>query len=293
MDYIVRAIDVSGSIKISAAITTEVVEKARITHNLSKTASSALGRTLTAGLIMTDALKNEQDSLTINIKGDGPLGRIVVTGKNDGKIKGYVVNPSADLPIRETDNKIDVSGVVGNGLLTIVTDMGLKEPYVGQVSLVSGEIAEDIANYLYISDQVPSAVGLGVLVNTDYSIKAAGGFILQLLPDADEETISKIESNIQNMKSVTEMIDLNYSAEDIIKTITNGLEVKFLDEKKVSYECDCSKEKMESALAAIGKNELNSIIEEDGHAELSCYFCNRKYDFDKAELENLIRTSCD
>ncbi|RVU54902.1 Hsp33 family molecular chaperone HslO [Anaerosphaera multitolerans] len=288
MDYIVRAIDESGSIKISAGITTGVVEKARVTHNLSRTASSALGRTLTAGLLMTNSLKNEKDSITININGDGPIGRIVVTGKNDGKIKGYVNNPLADKPIRESDNKIDVGALVGKGILTVVTDMGLKEPYVGQVNLVSGEIAEDIANYLYTSEQIPSAVGLGVLVDVDYTIKAAGGFILQLLPNAEEEVISLIEDNLKDLGNVSQLISLGHSAEDIINLILKGLKVKFLDVKEVYYECDCSEEKVESALIALGKDELENILEEDGKVELSCHFCNKKYTFDKEELNNMI-----
>ncbi|MGO1581337.1 MAG: Hsp33 family molecular chaperone HslO [Peptoniphilaceae bacterium] len=289
MDYIVRAVDKDGFVKITGALTTDIVENARKTHGLSKTASAALGRTLTAGVMMTDSLKNEQDSITINIKGDGDLGRIVVTGKNNGKIKGYVNNPLADAEIREVDNKLDVAKIVGKGTLTIVTDLGLKEPYTGQVPLISGEIAEDIANYFYTSDQVPSVVSLGVLVDLDYTIKSAGGFILQLMPGADENIISKIEENLKSLKSITNLLEEGKTIENIIEIVLNGFEVKYLNKREISYECDCSRDKVTESLISLGRKELENIIEEDGEAEVKCYFCNKDYNFNKDELKNILK----
>ncbi|MDO5041630.1 MAG: Hsp33 family molecular chaperone HslO [Peptoniphilus sp.] len=289
MDYLVKAIDAEGFVRISAVRTTDLVEKARVTHDLSKTASAALGRTLSAGLIMADDLKNEGDSITININCDGALEKIVVTGKNDGKIKGYVNNPHADADIREVDNKLDVSKIVGGGTLTVVKDLGLKEPYVGQVDLVSGEIAEDFANYFAVSDQVPTVVNLGVLVDKDLSIKAAGGFILSLMPGAGEEIISRIEANVAKMESLTALIDRGYSPEDIILEVLAGFDVKFLGEKPVEFKCDCSREKVIESLISIGEKEMTKIIEEDGKAEVECYFCNTTYDFDKKDLEEILK----
>lgn len=291
MDYIIRAVNKEKDVKVQVAITTNTVEEARKIHNLSKTASAALGRTLTMGLLINEDMKNEQDSLTINIKGDGPLGRIVVTGKNNGKIKGYVEHPEADLDIREIDNKIDVSGGIGHGTLTVVRDLGLKEPYTGQVPLISGEIAEDFANYFYTSDQVPSVVGLGVLVDTDISIRAAGGFLLQLMPGASEETITKIEENIKKMPTVTEMINSGKNAEDILSIVMDGFEMKILNSREVSYECDCSREKVTDALISLGANEISEIIKEDKKAEITCHFCNKVYDFDEKDLNEILQKS--
>lgn len=291
MDYIIRAVNKEKDVKIQVAITTEIVEKARKIHDLSKTSSVALGRTMTVGLLMAEDMKNEQDSLTININGDGPLGRIVVTGKNNGKIKGYVDNPDADLPIRESDNKIDVASAVGHGTITVVRDLGMKEPYTGQVPIVSGEIAEDFANYFVTSDQVPSVVGLGVLVNTDLTIKAAGGFILQLMPGASEETIVQIEENIKVMPTITEMIDSGYTAEDILDKVMTGFETKILNKREIGFECDCSKEKVADALVSLGEKELSAIIEEDKQAEIKCHFCNSMYEFDESDLNKILEKS--
>lgn len=291
MGYLVRAIDQEEKIKITAAITTDVVNEAAKIHHTSKTASAALGRTLTATAIMSSWLKNDRDCLTVNIKGDGELGRIVCTGKNDGKVKGYVDNPLADAPVRESDHKLDVAKIVGNGTMTVVMDIGMKEPYTGQVPLVSGEIAQDFANYFYTSDQVPSVVGLGVLVDVDYSVCAAGGFILQLLPGAEEEVISRIEENLLTFQNVTDYIRKGESAEDIIQHLLKGYEVKILERQQISYQCDCSREKVADALVSLGPEELKSILEEDGQAELNCYFCNEKYFFDREDLAHLLKES--
>ena len=192
---------------------------------------------------MSENLKNEADTLTLNIKGDGDIGQIVVTAKANGIVKGYVNNPMADADIRESDGKLDVGKIVGKGTLTVVADQGLKEPYIGKVELISGEIAEDLANYFYRSDQVPSVVSLGVLVDVDYSVKAAGGFILQLMPGADDECISKIEQNISKIKSITSMLDEGMTPEQIVEAVMSGFEIKILDKKGIGFNCDCSFEK--------------------------------------------------
>lgn len=288
MDYIIRAINKEKDVKIQVAITTELVEKARKTHNLTKTASAVLGRTLSAGIILAEDMKNEKDSITVNINGDGPVGRIVATAKNNGKIKGYVQNPNADADVRESDGKLDVSGLVGNGALTVVRDLGMREPYVGQVPLVSGEIAEDFANYLYTSDQVPSVVGLGVLVDTDLTIKSSGGFILQLMPGASEETICKIEENLKDLPTVTQMIESGFNAEDILNRVMQGFEMKILNKKEISFDCDCSKEKVEDALVSLGTKEIEEIIKEDKKAEIQCHFCNTFYNFDEEDLNKIL-----
>lgn len=288
MDYIIRAINKEKDVKIQVAITTELVEKARKTHNLTKTASAVLGRTLSAGIILAEDMKNEKDSITVNINGDGPVGRIVATAKNNGKIKGYVQNPNADADVRESDGKLDVSGLVGNGTLTVVRDLGMREPYVGQVPLVSGEIAEDFANYLYTSDQVPSVVGLGVLVDTDLTIKSSGGFILQLMPGASEETICKIEENLKDLPTVTQMIESGFNAEDILNRVMQGFEMKILNKKEISFDCDCSKEKVEDALVSLGTKEIEEIIKEDKKAEIQCHFCNTFYNFDEEDLNKIL-----
>lgn len=288
MDYIIRAINKEKDVKIQVAITTELVEKARKTHNLTKTASAVLGRTLSAGIILAEDMKNEKDSITVNINGDGPVGRIVATAKNNGKIKGYVQNPNADADVRESDGKLDVSGLVGNGALTVVRDLGMREPYVGQVPLVSGEIAEDFANYLYTSDQVPSVVGLGVLVDTDLTIKSSGGFILQLMPGTSEETICKIEENLKDLPTVTQMIESGFNAEDILNRVMQGFEMKILNKKEISFDCDCSKEKVEDALVSLGTKEIEEIIKEDKKAEIQCHFCNTFYNFDEEDLNKIL-----
>lgn len=288
MDILVRAIDEQAKVRIFACRSTNLVEEARRIHDTSKTATAALGRALTAAALMAENLKNDKDTITINIRGTGEIGQIVATAKPNGIVKGYVNNPQADAEIRESDGKLDVRKIVGNGTLTIVADQGLKEPYVGKVELVSGEIAEDLANYFYQSDQVPSVVSLGVLVDVDYTVKEAGGFILQLMPDADEEYISKIEDNISKLPSVTTILSEGLEPEDIVKEVLKGFEIKFLDRKEIRFQCDCSREKVEDSLASIKKEELQKIIEEDGKAEVVCHFCNTKYNFTKEELTALV-----
>ncbi|EGY79707.1 Hsp33 family molecular chaperone HslO [Peptoniphilus indolicus] len=290
MDYLVRAIDKDAQVRIFACSSKNMVEKSREIHNTSKTATAALGRSLTAAALMSENLKNEADTLTLNIKGDGDIGQIVVTAKANGIVKGYVNNPMADADIRESDGKLDVGKIVGKGTLTVVADQGLKEPYIGKVELISGEIAEDLANYFYRSDQVPSVVSLGVLVDVDYSVKAAGGFILQLMPGADDECISKIEQNISKIKSITSMLDEGMTPEQIVEAVMSGFEIKILDKKGIGFNCDCSFEKVEDSLISLGKGELKAIIEEDGRAEVMCHFCNSKYNFSKEELTSILES---
>lgn len=293
MGYILRAIDETETIKISAAITTDVVEEAAKIHKLSKTTSAALGRVLTAAAIIGSWQKNEKDSITLSINGNGPAGKIVATCKDDGYVKGYVTNPMADLPTRESDGKIDVAGIVGEGNLTLVMDTGMKKPYTGTVNLTTGEIAEDLAVYFLQSDQVPSAVGLGVLVDVDYSIKAAGGFIIQLMPDATEEQISKLEENLKGLPSVTSILDEYHDAEKLIEILMKDIDFKILENREVSYKCNCSREKVEDAIISVGPREIEEILKEDKKAEVSCYFCDRVYDFDEKDLERMLKKAED
>lgn len=293
MGYILRAIDETETIKISAAITTDVVEEAAKIHKLSKTTSAALGRVLTAAAIIGSWQKNEKDSITLSINGDGPAGKIVATCKNDGYVKGYVTNPGADLPTREADGKIDVAGIVGEGNLTLVMDTGMKKPYTGTVNLTTGEIAEDLAVYFLQSDQVPSAVGLGVLVDVDYSIKAAGGFIIQLMPDATEEQISKLEENLKGLPSVTSILDEYHDAEKLIEILMKDIDFKILEKREITYKCNCSREKVEDAIVSVGPKEIEEILREDKKAEVSCYFCDKVYDFDESDLERMLKKAED
>lgn len=293
MGYILRAIDETETIKISAAITTDVVEEAAKIHKLSKTTSAALGRVLTAAAIIGSWQKNEKDSITLSINGDGPAGKIVATCKNDGYVKGYVTNPGADLPTREADGKIDVAGIVGKGNLTLVMDTGMKKPYTGTVNLTTGEIAEDLAVYFLQSDQVPSAVGLGVLVDVDYSIKAAGGFIIQLMPDATEEQISKLEENLKGLPSVTSILDEYHDAEKLIEILMKDIDFKILEKREITYKCNCSREKVEDAIVSVGPREIEEILREDKKAEVSCYFCDKVYNFDESDLERMLKKAED
>lgn len=293
MGYILRAIDETETIKISAAITSDVVEEAARIHKLSKTTSAALGRVLTAAAIIGSWQKNEKDSITLSIKGNGAAGSIVATCKNDGFVKGYVTNPMVDLPIRESDGKIDVAGIVGEGNLTLTIDTGMKKPYTGTVNLTTGEIAEDLAVYFLQSDQVPSAVGLGVLVDVDYSIKAAGGFIIQLMPDASEEQISKLEENLKGLPSVTSILDEYHDAEKLIEILMKDIDFKILEKREIAYKCNCSREKVEDAIVSVGPREIEEILREEKKAEVSCYFCDKVYNFEEEDLKRMLKKAKD
>ncbi|WP_333638302.1 Hsp33 family molecular chaperone HslO [Tissierella praeacuta] len=287
-DYLIRGIDKTGNIRIFVATTTSMVEKARNTHNTSPTATAALGRALTAAAMMGVMMKNEDDRLTLKISGDGPIGTIMMVANNKGVVKGYVDYPYADVPSRE-DGKLDVGRLVGsNGTITTIMDLGLKDPYVGQANLVTGEIAEDLAMYYVLSEQQPSAIGLGVLVDKDISVKASGGYIIQLLPDVSDEDINKIEEAISKTPSISSLIDRGLSPEDIMEELLKEFEMEILDKVDISYSCDCSRERIENVLLSVGKEEIKAMIEEDGKAELVCHFCNTKYYFSKEELEKLV-----
>lgn len=287
-DYLIRAIDKTGNIRVFIANTTILVEEARNTHNTSATATAALGRTLTVGAIMGTMMKNEEDRLTLKISGGGPIGNILVVANNSGEVKGYVDNPSADAESKG-NGKLDVQGVVGkDGSVTVIMDLGLKESYVGQSKIISGEIAEDIAYYYANSEQQPSAVALGVLVDRDISVRAAGGYIIQLLPDVLEEDIVKIENAINNIEPISTLIDGGLSPEDIMEKILGEFEMRVLDKVDLEYSCDCSRDRIEEVLKSIGEKEIKAMIKEDGQAEVICHFCNTKYQFSVQELENLI-----
>ncbi|MDK2804274.1 MAG: molecular chaperone Hsp33 [Peptostreptococcaceae bacterium] len=290
MSYILRGTSKNHGIRIFAADTTSMVEEARRLHNTSPVASAALGRALTASSIMGIMMKGDNDKLTLSINGKGPLGTIVCVADSKGTVKGYVSNPLVDIPSR-ADGKLDVGSAVGiNGLVTIIKDMGMKEPYTGQYPLVNGEIAEDLTAYYAYSEQQPSAIALGVLVDVDYSIKAAGGFIVQLMPEAEEKDIDILEKNLSQITSVSHLIDDGKTPEDLINLVLKDLEPMIYEKIPVSYKCDCSRERIEKALISIGKKDLDEIIKEDKHAEISCHFCNTVYHFNEAELIDLRKS---
>lgn len=277
--------------RVFVAITTELANRAFRIHKTYPTATAALGRTLTAAAIMGATLKNDSDSVTIQFKGDGPLGSIVAVTDSRSHVRGYVVNPYVDIPLN-SKGKLDVGGAVGKGYLNVIKDLGLKEPYAGQVPIVTGEIAEDLTYYFARSEQIPTAIALGVLVDTDHSVKASGGFMIQLMPEATEETAAQLEEKMKHIEPVTKMIEDGMSAEDIFFHITEGFDM-LMENKGVvpEYECKCSRERMEKALISIGKKELQDIIDEQGEAELTCQFCDNKYKFSKEELTELLKSA--
>lgn len=290
-DYIVNAITSNGAIRVVAADTTELCNRAQEIHKMSPTAAAALGRTLTAAAIMGSMLKSADDSLTIQLNGGGPIGKVVAVGDGNANVKGYVGNPLVDLPLNEK-GKLDVGGAIGReGMLGIIRDLGLKEPYVGQVPLVNGEVAEDLTQYYATSEQLPTAVALGVLVDVDYTIKAAGGFILQVLPGAYDEDIDNVERTIQSISSVTEMLSNGKKPEDIVEQLLSDYEIEYFDNVPAKYMCDCSRDRTDRALISLGKDELTKIIEEDGKAEITCHFCDNIYKYTKEELEQLLESA--
>lgn len=287
-DYIIRGVDKKGNIRLFVATTTQMVEEARRTHGTSPTATAALGRVLTAAAILGITMKGEKDILTFKVKGDGPIGSIIAVSTNKGQVKGYVDNPYADLPSRP-DGKLDVGGIVGkNGQLAIIKDLGLKEPYIGYSNLVSGEIAEDLVHYFHLSEQQPSAINLGVLVDKDISVRAAGGYILQLLPGVEDEDIDRVEEILKKAKPISTLIDQGLSPEQVMETLFGEFEMEILEKNKIEYKCNCSRDRIEGVLLSLGKEEINSIIKEDEKAEIVCHFCNKKYNFSKEDLQKLI-----
>ena len=290
MDKILRATDADGYIKMAVISATELVARAQQIHRCSPTATAALGRTLCAASLLGEAMKEDDASLTIRINGGGPLGGVIAISDHEGYVRGAVGNPAVDLPLR-ADGKLDVGGAVGHdGMLTVSRDIGLKEPYVGSVELRSGEIAEDLTAYLLESEQVPSACALGVLVDTDCTIRAAGGFIVQLMPGADEELIGRLEENILLMDQLTTVLDED-GTEALFNQVLRGFDWHMVGEYPVEYRCYCTRERVEQALTVIEPNELREIIAEGQEISVSCQFCDRTYAFAPAELEALLKSS--
>lgn len=288
-DKIVKFLAYEGRISVVCADTTELVEKARTTHDLSPVVTAAFGRLLSITTIMGSEMKNKTDKLTIQLKGNGPIGKMTVVSNNIPEVKGYVTNAHVDLPLNE-DGKLDVGGAVGNaGFINVIKDIGLKEPYIGISPLQSGEIAEDFANYFVTSEQKQSAVALGVLVNKD-GVKASGGYVINPMPDATADDISQVEQAIFKAGSMSKMLDQGLSLQEIAEKITGDENIKTLEENIVPvYKCNCSKENMATALSTIGKEDLREIINKDEKAELVCHFCNKKYNFSKEELEEIYK----
>lgn len=287
-DYVIRAIAAGGEVRAFACTTVNLVEEARLHHDTTPVVTAALGRLLSAGSMMGLMMKGEDDKLTIQIKGDGPIGGLVVTADSKARVKGYAFNPDVELPLKAA-GKLDVGGAVGNGELTVIRDLGLKEPYVGRTKLISGEIAEDLTYYFAGSEQVPSVVALGVLVDRDYSVKRAGGFIIQLMPGAGDATIDAIEKKIPMVTSVTQMLDEDMTPEEILTFILEDLGVEITDKIETSFLCDCNKERVEQVLLSIGEEELSKLYEEAKPVELCCQFCGKKYEFSKEEIGKLLK----
>lgn len=285
-------LDKSGSFRVYFTVSTDLVEEARNVHGTWPTATAALGRALTGGALMGLMLKNPKDKLTIQFKGDGPAGEILVTAKADGSVKGYISNPEAHLPLSKA-GKLDVGGIIGKGTLTVIKDQGLKEPYVGRIDLVNGEIAEDLTTYFFISEQVSSSVALGVKVGPSGQVSAAGGMIIQMLPGAEEGAIDALEKILDNTPPLTQLIeDQGQGAfDELFKDLPDEYALEVIEEREIKWECDCSLERLEQVLLTIGEDDLKKLAEEDGQAELTCQFCTTKYHFDKAHLEMLHRVA--
>jgi len=286
-DYLVRATAAKGMIRAFAATTRDTVETAREKHNTSPVATAALGRLMTAALMMGADMKSEDDLLTLKINCQGPIGGLLVTADNSGHVKGYVNNPDVMLPANEF-GKLDVGGALDLGVLSVVKDIGLKEPYIGQTILVSGEIAEDLTYYFANSEQVPSSVALGVLMNKDNTVRCAGGFIIQLMPGADDELIDKLENSLKGIKSMTAMLDEGMTPEDIINLVLKDFKPVINEKMPVEFRCDCSREKVEKALISVGKEELQSMIDEGKPVQLECHFCDTKYEFSIDDVKSLL-----
>lgn len=290
MGKLIRCITKDGSIVASAIDSTDIVAKAERIHVTSAVVTAALGRMLSAASLMGAMLKGDKDTITLRISGGGPIGAVIAVGDSKGNVKGYVVNPVVELPLNE-HGKLDVGGAVGkDGMLTVIRDFGFGEPYTGQIPIVSGEIAEDITNYYAISEQVPTVCALGVLVNPDLTVKAAGGLLIQLLPYADDKSIDILEKNIQNLPSITNMITSGLTPLQICEKALEGFEVEVLDSFEAEYKCDCSRDRVENALATLSSPELLSLADENGQAEVCCHFCNKKYHFSKEDLIELDKS---
>ncbi len=288
-DYIVRATAADHQIRAFAASTGQLVENARRRHNTSPVATAALGRLLSAGVMMGSMMKNDTDMLTLMIRGDGPIEGLTVTADSCGNVKGYAGNPKVMLPPK--NGKLDVGGAVGIGLLQVIKDMGLKEPYSGQTILVSSEIAEDLTYYFANSEQVPSSVGLGVLMKKDNTVRCAGGFIIQMMPFAQEKTISQVEENLKKVPSVTSILNQGHTPEELLGILFDGLGLEITDTMPARFYCNCSKERVEQAVVSVGRKEIQAMIEEGEDIEVKCHFCNTAYQYTVEELREIVKRS--
>lgn len=289
MDRLIRATAADAQVRAFACVSRDIVEEARSRHGLSPVACAALGRLMTGAVMMGAMLGGEEDIITLQLLGDGPLGKATVTADSMGRVKGYVDNPAVMLPPNKA-GKLDVGGAVGHGYLQVIKDMGLKEPYSGQVELQTGEIAEDLTYYFVTSEQIPSSVGLGVLMNKeDSTVKQAGGFIIQLMPFASDEVLETLEDNIKNLEPVTKMLDDGKTLEQILECILKGLDISFNDEMPVKFYCNCSKERVEKALISVGKKELEGMLADGKPIKVNCHFCNSDYEFTMNEIRDMLK----
>lgn len=286
-DYIIRATAADGMIRAFAATTRDMVEDARKAHNTSPVVTAALGRLLTAGAMMGCDLKGEKDLLTLKIQGDGPIQGLLVTADSQGNVKGYAYNPQVMLP-PNSQGKLDVGGALGVGVLSVIKDIGLKEPYVGQTILVTGEIAEDLTYYFATSEQVPSSVALGVLMNKDNTVRQAGGFIIQLMPGAPEDMISRLEERLKEITSITTLLNLGNTPEMILQYVLGEFGLEINDKRETRFHCNCTKSRVEQALVSVGKKDIQEMIDEGKPIEVSCHFCGRSYEFTVEELKELL-----
>lgn len=288
-DKIIRLTAANAAIRAFVADTRQTVQTAFDRHKTSPVMTAALGRTLTAAAMMGVMQKNDSDLLTIQISGDGPAGKITVTANAKGEVKGFASEPLVLIPLKP-NGKLDVSGAIGNGTLTVIKDLGLKEPYTGTTTLVSGEIAEDITYYFVASEQVPSSVGLGVLVDTDYSVRQAGGFIVQLMPFAEDSVIDRLEANLASISSVTTMLEEGMSPMDIANKILDGFDIEVVGESEPSFKCNCSRERVHNALSTLNKNEIKSMIADGDSVNVHCDFCNTDYEFTVSQLKDILES---
>lgn len=287
-DYVVRAAAAGSQVRAFAAASKGMVEEARSAHNTSPVVTAALGRLLTAGAMMGAMQKGDKDMLTLQIQSEGPVKGLMVTADSHGNVKGYAFQPDVRIPAN-AQGKLDVASAVGTGFLHVVKDMGLKEPYRGQIELQSGEVAEDLTYYFAASEQTPSSVGLGVLMNRENTVRQAGGFIIQLMPDTDDDIIRQLESNIRGLRPVTEMLDNGFTPEQMLETVLAGLDVEILERTPCRFFCNCDRDRIEKALISVGRKELQDMIQEDREIEVNCHFCGRHYIFTPAELKELLR----
>lgn len=289
-DYIVRGTAADNQIRVFAATTRALVEEARKAHNTSPVATAALGRLLTGGVMMGSMMKGDKDLLTLQIQCNGPIKGLTVTADSQGNVKGYAYNPNVMLPPSDK-GKLDVGKALDLGVLSVIKDMGLKEPYMGQTQLVSGEIAEDLTYYFATSEQVPSAVALGVLMNKDNTVKRAGGFIIQLMPFAEDGLAEKLEEKLKNMEPITALLEKGMTPEDIIDSVLGEFGVEIMDTLPAQFYCNCTKERVDKAIVSVGAKELNEMIQEGKPIEVNCHFCNKNYTFSIEELKEILRKS--